>query len=147
MISIMNHGDKLDRLNCIEWHKLNKTKDAHCMCIHSKWFWCVIVIWSTVSYHLRLSTTNGRRHFNRLMNRAINESQFTLVLDYVNQCLKCSNWTKFECFSLRDWPQEWLKCQKSVLGSLCTYFMSCDAGFWKHPWFCLNQYASQIWSN
>ena len=38
------------------------------------------------------------------------------------------------------------KMQASVIGSICTYSMICDADFQKHPKSSLNEFASQIWN-
>ena len=38
------------------------------------------------------------------------------------------------------------KMQASVIGSICTYSMICDADFQKHPRSSLNEFASQIWN-
>ena len=38
------------------------------------------------------------------------------------------------------------KMQKSVIGSICAYLMSCNAGFRKRPRSCPNEYASRIWN-
>ena len=36
--------------------------------------------------------------------------------------------------------------QKSVIGSICAYLMSCDDGFWKHPRSCPNECVYPIWN-
>ena len=38
------------------------------------------------------------------------------------------------------------KLWKSVIGSICTYSLSCDAGFRKRPKSCPNECVSQIWN-
>ena len=38
------------------------------------------------------------------------------------------------------------KMPKSVIGSICAYLMSCDAGFWKQPRSYPNKCVSPIWN-